>query len=94
MKVVKKKLIEYRNKLKYVFTESNLLIEVGLLSFSLTTLSLSKLLPPFKVRPRFTLFKYCPGGELYNLLAIKEKFSEEHYFLPYIEPSFTRHKSF
>ena len=23
--------------------------------------------------------EYCPGGELYNLLAIKEKFSEEQY---------------
>jgi hypothetical protein len=56
MKVVKKKLIEQQNKLKYIFTERNLLIEVSLLPFSLTTLSSSKLLPPFKMRPSFTLF--------------------------------------
>lgn len=25
----------------------------------------------------YFIMEYCPGGELYNLLAIKEKFSEE-----------------
>ncbi len=25
----------------------------------------------------YFILEYCPGGELYNLLAIKEKFSEE-----------------
>jgi len=34
MKVVKKKLIEQQNKLKYIFTERNLLIQVILTPFS------------------------------------------------------------
>lgn len=54
MKVVKKKLIEQQNKLKYIFTERNLLIEVFFVLPSLTTLLSSKLWLPSRTRPSST----------------------------------------
>lgn len=41
----------------------------------------------------YFILEYCPGGELYNLLAIKEKFSEEQYFILHAGPSFTSRRS-
>lgn len=42
----------------------------------------------------YFILEYCPGGELYNLLAIKEKFSEEQYLTTHAGPSFTSRRSY
>lgn len=55
MKVVKKKLIEEKNKLKYIFTERNALIEVHFSLYLSSNISLSsKSSPAFKMKPNFT----------------------------------------
>lgn len=36
----------------------------------------------------YFLLEYCPGGELFSLMASKEKFSEEQYYSTYWELSF------
>ena len=54
MKVVKKILIEQQNKLKYIFTERNLLIEVHPFFYSLITLLSLRLSQLFKTKQSFT----------------------------------------
>ena len=55
MKVVKKHLIEQKNKLKYIFTERNLLIEVTLILGSLSIPLSSRFTQLSKTKPSFTL---------------------------------------
>ena len=71
MKVLKKKYILEKGQEKNIMTEKSILAELN---------------HPFLVRLKhcfqdekklYFVLEYCPGGELYNLLAIKEKFSEE-----------------
>lgn len=54
MKVVKKHLIEQKNKLNYIFTERNLLIEVKLILGSLSIHLSSRFTQLSKTKPSFT----------------------------------------
>lgn len=40
----------------------------------------------------YFVLEYCPGGELFNLLAIKDKLSEDQYLCAKLELSFIQHK--
>jgi serine/threonine protein kinase len=40
----------------------------------------------------YFLLEYCPGGELFSLMAAKEKLSEEQYLIFYQGLSFMQRK--
>jgi serine/threonine protein kinase len=63
---------------------------------------LSTLNHPFLVRLKecfqdekklYFVLEYCPGGELFGLLSLKDKLSEEQYIPYHVEPSFILPKS-
>lgn len=56
---------------------------------------------PFLVKMRMSfqdenklyfLLEYCPGGELFSLLALKNKITEDQYDMCDVGPSSTRHR--
>jgi serine/threonine protein kinase len=72
LKILKKKKIEQRNQKEHVRTERNILTEMN---------------HPFLIKMAFAFqnekklyfaLEYCPGGELFNLLQKRRRFSEEH----------------
>jgi serine/threonine protein kinase len=73
MKVVKKKLIEKQNKLKYIFTERNVLIEVSPPLCSSTTPSSFESRPPSRARKSFILsYSIARGVNFIIYLPLKK----------------------
>lgn len=72
MKVLKKRNIELKKQESHVQTEKNILVESKgcpfLIEFFFSFQTESKL---------FFILEYCPGGELFNLLQKKGRFSED-----------------
>ena len=56
MKVIKKSMIAKQDKIRYIFTERDALIQVLFLKISANTLLSSKLCARFKTKPNSTLF--------------------------------------
>lgn len=72
LKILKKKKIEQRNQREHVRTERNILTEMNhpfLIKMAYAFQNEKKL---------YFALEYCPGGELFNLLQKKRRFSEEH----------------
>lgn len=87
MKVLKKKYILEKNQEKNIMNEKDIL---------------SSLAHPFLVRLKesfqderklYFVLEYCPGGELFGLLSLKDRLSEEQYPTPQIDASSTPHRS-
>jgi serum/glucocorticoid-regulated kinase 2 len=87
MKVLKKKYIQEKNQEKNIMNEKEILASLS---------------HPFLVRLRecfqdqkklYFVLEYCPGGELFGLLSLKDRLSEEQYFVPDADASSTRLKS-
>lgn len=75
MKVLKKKYILEKNQEKNIMTEKNILSE-------LDHPFLVKLKNSFQDDKKlYFVLEYCPGGELFGLLSLKDKLSEEQYVL-------------
>ena len=71
LKILKKKNIEKRKQEEHIITERNILVE-------LQHPFIVKLKYSFQnERKLFFALEYCPGGELFNLLQKKKRFSEE-----------------
>lgn len=71
MKVLKKENVEKKNQEKHVCAEKSILAEVEhpfIIKFKGSFQTEKKL---------FFILEYCPGGELFNLLAKKRRFSED-----------------
>jgi serum/glucocorticoid-regulated kinase 2 len=87
MKVLKKKYIQEKNQEKNIMNEKEIL---------------SSLSHPFLVRLRecfqdhkklYFVLEYCPGGELFGLLSLKDRLSEEQYVTPHADASSTPRRS-
>jgi serum/glucocorticoid-regulated kinase 2 len=87
LKVLKKKYIQEKNQEKNIMNEKEILASLS---------------HPFLVRLRecfqdqkklYFVLEYCPGGELFGLLSLKDRLSEEQYFVPDADASSTRLKS-
>jgi serine/threonine protein kinase len=73
LKVLKKKYIVEKNQEKHIMTEKEILSEVDhpfLVKMKLSFQDEKKL---------YFLLEYCPGGELFSLLASKDKLTEDQY---------------
>ena len=66
MKVVKKSMIAKQDKIRYIFTERDALIQVLFLKISASTLLSSKLCVRFKIKPNSTLFWSTVPEESYT----------------------------
>ncbi len=87
MKVLKKKYILEKNQEKNIMTEKSILSE-------LNHPFLVKLKECFQDDKKlYFILEYCPGGELFGLLSLKDKLSEEQYASYHSEQSSTPLKS-
>lgn len=83
LKVLKKKYILEQNQEKHIMTEKEILAAIE-------HPFLVKLKMSFQdERKLYFLLEYCPGGELFSLLAAKDKLTEDQYFLFHSGLSFT-----
>lgn len=72
MKLLKKTLIEQKKQQNHVQTERNILVEINRNPF------LIDFYYSFQTQKALCfILEYCPGGELFNLLQKRRKFSEE-----------------
>jgi serine/threonine protein kinase len=87
LKVLKKKYILEQNQEKHIMTEKSILAAIE---------------HPFLVKLRMSfqdekklyfLLEYCPGGELFSLLAAKDKLTEDQYTDIHQGPNFTARRS-
>jgi serine/threonine protein kinase len=87
LKVLKKKYILEKNQERHIMTEKQIL---------------SAIEHPFLVKLKMSfqddkklyfLLEYCPGGELFSLMAAKEKLTEDQYPSIYQGPSFMQRRS-
>ena len=73
LKVLKKKYILEKNQEKHIMTEKEILAQIE-------HPFLVKLKMSFQDdRKLYFLLEYCPGGELFSLLAAKDKLTEDQY---------------
>jgi len=88
LKVLKKKYILEKNQEKHIMTEKQILAAIE---------------HPFLVRMKLSfqderklyfLLEYCPGGELFTLLAAKDKLTEDQYNFYNLDLNFTLPKSY
>ena len=87
LKVLKKKYILEKKQERHIMTEKQIL---------------SAIEHPFLVKMKMSfqdekklyfLLEYCPGGELFGLMAAKERFTEDQYRCVYLGPSSTQRRS-
>ncbi len=77
LKVLKKKYILQKNQEKHIMTEKQILSAIEhpfLVKLKLSFQDEKKL---------YFLLEYCPGGELFSLMASKERLTEEQYHFTY-----------
>ena len=71
MKMLKKRYIIEKNQEEHIMTEKQILSKID-------HPFLIKLTKSFQDEKKlYFVLEYCPGGELFNLLAIKDKLSED-----------------
>ena len=82
LKILKKKYIVEKNQEKHIMTEKEILAQIEhpfLVKMKLSFQDERKL---------YFLLEYCPGGELFSLLAAKDKLTEDQYYSPYRRAKF------
>lgn len=74
MKILKKTHVEKKKQTERIITERNVLMEAS-------HPFIVKMFGSFQNdRKLFFVLEFCPGGELFNLLSKRNKFTEEQYF--------------
>ena len=87
MKVLKKNYIQEKNQEKNIMNEKEILA-------SLSHPFLVRLKECFQDQKKlYFVLEYCPGGELFGLLSLKDRLSEEQYCCPDADASSTRPRS-